>query len=207
MMISCMHGHLHVCKWLFHAGAAADAHTLNSQGASPLARAVACGQAAVAHWLFIEAGADLKAPDARLHTPLKLATFRSRNELVLWLVLHGAACDERGHVDPNILDRDVSPFYPDMRRALCVSLRQKISEHFAFTGSILAGVLAPGAAKRRHVVGLPPCKLPLLQGHEGTVLKAVASFSGIECGRRLRIAQEAAALLHVSEQRAGRGWS
>ena len=40
------------------------------------------------------------------------------------------------------------------------------------------------------------CALPLLLGHEGTILRVITSFSGVVRGRQLRCAQKALHALH-----------
>ena len=49
----------------------------------------------------------------------------------------------------------------------------------------------PSTAKQQHV-SLPPCVLPMLRGHEESLLKLIADFAGVIYGRPLRNVREAA---------------
>ena len=126
----------------------------------------------------------------------------------MWILVEGAANDSfganRGHVNVAAVRRDVVAF-----EHLRAPLALIAAEHAAFTSVVVQAVwsdargergarlldqdsaLARGKHHRHGGSATSRCMLPLLLGHEDSLLALVADFAGLLRGRRLRNAAEA----------------
>ena len=124
-------------------------------------------------------------------TPLRLQVINAHSSIYTFLILAGAANNADGHVDPDILARDVShqhnrpASYVQPRTLLKKILFDLLVHRDAFVGIVLPAVsINPDS---------PVSKRPsirMLIGNEGSLLPLIADFSGVLRGRQLRIARE-----------------
>jgi len=177
-----MHGRLDVAKWIFERGAATDISGANNLGV----------------------------------TPLRL----SSRDVQVWLLLQGAASGTDGQVDKGTTRREVTLY---ARPALRDPLAEILNNHFTFTSLVLAAIrfglevanlraitAVSGTSvatrtrkkeKSKQALRLPRgCALPLLRGHEDTLLRLIADFAGVVRGRQLRNAREATNALFAPER-------
>jgi len=210
-------GHLETVKWLLDTAANCTATAAVSTA----------GGDGVAPTTVFER--MLGSVDAYGFSTLALAAANGHTEVVQILLLHGAAnrsvgssagdggdgegttAVTFGHVDPNIISDDVFDFEAGCSAALIQSLRALLTQHQAFT-SVLCAVYEredPDALsarpesrilkKRRPCSSLHRNPLPLLRGHEATLLQLICEFAGVANGRQLRNAREALEILvHVA---------
>mmetsp|Transcript_48032 Transcript_48032/g.96718 ORF Transcript_48032/g.96718 Transcript_48032/m.96718 type:complete len:343 (-) Transcript_48032:174-1202(-) len=205
LSVACEGGHLETVQWLLDI--AVDESGSNQRGGS-----VGPSQKSVFERM-------LRSVDAYGCSTLSLAAANGHTGVVQLLLLSGAANigDESSagdgdedrtasfeHVDPNVISDDVYDFEAGGSAALIQSLQALQAEHCAFT--VLLGAVykrAPlvswrsesHASKKNRNSPLHSNPLPLLRGHESTLLRLVSEFAGVVTGRQLRNAREALEIL------------
>jgi hypothetical protein len=211
MLAACQKDHLDVAKWLSVVGAHDDVRTPDKDGKTPMHVACEKGFLGLAQWLF-ESGAapDIFTTHGNGITPLQ----SSRSiEVQLWLLLEGAANandmynTNAGHVDPAMVRREVSLYVRTALRALLAFIA---AVHASFQPLLPLAVRfggsrcpSPAAAttQKRSKRNASKCVLPLLRGHEDTLLALIADFVGVYRGRKLRNAREAYEAMYTGKIR------
>ena len=192
MLAACQAGHLDVAEWLFQNGAALDIRKKDATGRTPLRAASFHGHIHVVKWLFASgASADITVVGNSM-SPLRAGS--AYPDLTLWLILHGAASSRSGHVNNEVLDRDVIPgATPKSLICMRQSLADTVAEHSVFTRLVLQAVCTMPEDQRalRHRSALHK-----LHGHESGTLALVADYLGIKRGRQLRIIRETLEWFH-----------
>jgi hypothetical protein len=212
--IACLEGHLDVAQWLFKVEPA-EIQTKDDDGWTPMYAACLNGHLHVAQWLFgVGAVEDIRTKDNSGLTPMSAAISEEpHHTIVMWLIRHGAANGESGHVSPRVLHTELGQDYAWTElRGLFESAQP---DYFSSFRRLVLPVIRFGdAAERSHLqegresqtkiprVDLPPTgpsPLALLRGHEKTILPIIADFLGVIRGRQLRNITEAAGLVEMAE--------
>ena len=200
-------GQFSIVKCLYEMGA--DIHAKDNFGLTPLHHACDGVYLTIAKWL-VERGVDIRAKTDDGSSALYFVCndiyeidcrnndfdkdepedhrdrYMSRDLVPTahWLVLQGATNGDDGHVDPEVLRRDVC----DYGAPLAELLGATIAQHQAFF------IVLAGTIRTRKRARCAACRLSLLEGQE-LPLSLVANFLGVVRGRALRNAREALLLL------------
>lgn len=212
MWVACRDGNLQVARWLFDRGAQRDIWSKTVLGATPTWIAAQNGHLHVLEWLFEVGGAtDVQTPNVAFRkstTPLFEACRgcfdRPKFPVIQCLIENGAVNDRYGHVCSGILRRDLE-WYSNSDVSLVRDLTSLVHEQRKFTKIIIQATYGPMKKKFESDDGtqMSPCYLPLLSGHEETLLELVADFLGIRRGRPLRNLREVLQCLVGSERMLG----
>jgi len=148
---------LRVAKWLFAVGAVKDIHSKDATGKTPTHWVCIChnshdwqeelGRVSALQWLFHMGAKNVLATDIFGRTPLWFASSDGANGAVEWLVLHGAACGETGHIDPALLIRETEGLGPESvddnpRTRMCDRFEASAREHANFSILVLSAAYA-----------------------------------------------------------------
>ena len=179
MARACQRGQLHVCKWLHDHGAADDIAKLNHAGTTPFHYACLNGHLSICKWLVF---------NGALNKPIEAAADDGP----------GGSIQDPGHIDPAVVLRDTrTGLTGGHRPTLLAWAKRVVATHHTFSHVVLrASVLLP--ASQLQASSEDRCHLPRLPHDE---LERVASFLGVETGRRLRNAREFAEVLAVMLER------
>lgn len=175
MAAACFNGQLQAAKWIFQTGADSRMQIRNDPS---LMLCAACqGHLDVVQWLH-DVGAD-----GNINSTV-LGMVQEHPRVLLWMVLHGAANTESGHVDPAIYNQ----ISLSSRMALRAPLSTLIDLHAIFFRLVLpAACLDASNLPEKHRP-----TLEALKGHSSTLVRLIADFAGAGWGRQLRIAREVA---------------
>jgi hypothetical protein len=172
----------------------------------------------------VGAAGDACAPDRFGRTPMESALRGGHTDLAVLLVAHGAAvtAGARSNAPLATLVAAVVPSdkRPLVRAQLAAAFQRVVAAHRAFASMVLPVVclretcrqLAATSSSTCHTScraagrssgvceeerPTPPaaCALPLLRGHEQTILPLVADFAGVVRGQQLRNTREALGVL------------
>ena len=205
---ACDKGHLKVAQWLFDNGAAEDVRTADRDGDTPMFWACCRGYLRVVQWLYdVGAAEDVRRANKSGKTPM----LYGKLEVVLWLILNGAANNNStGRVDQSIiikefrLSEEPLSFHVSKKQKVQSAMEDLLSDHCNFISiflpAVYSGVAAHGslipepeknkpnklARKSPMRTSLGPCHLPKLRGLESSVVAHVADFAGVVRGRQLR---------------------
>ena len=93
MIYFCRKGDIPVCQYLRSKGASTTGHSASTYRNFPMLSAVWADGLEMCKWLY-ENGAqsDVRRENRSGRTPLRVAAANNKDELVRWLVLHGALC-------------------------------------------------------------------------------------------------------------------
>ena len=94
MAYACFKGELHVCKWLFYHGAAADITKVDNYGQTPMFFACQNGHLKVCEWLFeVGAAADVDKVGQWGRSPMFVACRHGHLSVCKWLLRVGPKAD------------------------------------------------------------------------------------------------------------------
>jgi hypothetical protein len=204
MLFACEEGHCQVAQWLFEMGADTDIRAPDHDGCTPLFVACQDGHLKTAQWL-VKAGADedIRTLANNGVPPMWIILQNThakpkKMELLFWMVLQGACCyDGTSHFDPELF------FTHGPREKVVESLRVLLAG-VLMTQEAFVRLIIPAShrstardSKRRKRLATTAsastqqdvCHLGLLPD---ALLPLIADFVGMERGRRLRNAREAA---------------
>ena len=185
-MIACHKGYLFLAKWFLLQVGPEVIRDCSNHGNTAMFWACSGGHIEVARWLHSSGCLEeITQPNSFGATPLWVAAANRRHDVVLWLVLLGVACDSAGGLYCTVeqLDPLLPQNFTDSRSALEGSLSLIIDQHATFTTVLLPAVAHGGSCLRA------------LQGHEGGLLRTIADFTGVESGKRIRIARQVLGVL------------
>jgi hypothetical protein len=196
---ACARGQLEMAKWLVSVGA--DFRAKNFDEETPVFVAVMRRNFRVAAWLFeIGAHADIRTSDIDGDTLLSLSCAIEFFDVVEWLILNGVAYDETGTFDCSNFLSDTNEV--DNYCSLIDPLKKRLNSHSAFM-HVLCCV---STSKQVNCVKKPrdsvACRLPMLGGHEDTVLKIIAMYADIPFGNSLRYVRDALVVLEECSAKA-----
>jgi hypothetical protein len=159
------------------------------------------GHLHIAQWLVsVGGGADLQIANLSGETPLTDAfTKQATPRVAHWLICHGAASDESGHVNPELICAcpqekwsAIRGFLESFLRGDRTSFVHLVLPAVRFGAPVLSldGSTCP-PAKKRNAPPEQACPLMLFRGHEESILVTIADYVGVARGRPLRHMREA----------------